>query len=330
MNKKICFLANFNLVRGSFRVHVRDLNLYLNQINVNSVINPSNINDYDIIIIDKALLNNIVTYREKYKNKILIGITPSRNWNYHKYLDYAIVGSIEEKNSIIEYYKKIFILPQIESMYFNKNTKIHKHKDKITIGYHGNSVHLNSLVNGCCQALEKLSKETQIELLVFKSQLASNTYWTEGVPKINIKYKQWNLNTIATDLLDIDIGIVPYFSESKNNLSNDTTKGKYNTDYMLRFKNKSNPGRCLVFYQLKIPVIADMVPSNMYILNNTDNGYAVCGEAGWYNAFKELLDVKKREFISDNAYNDFKEKYNPLEWTKKFITELSNDLNMLS
>ena len=124
--------------------------------------------------------------------------------------------------------------------------------------------------------------------------------------------------------MEIDIGIVPNISEYySSNLKENTILGKYKSDTIIRFKNKSNAGRCIVFHQLKIPVVADFTPSNLYILGNPNNGYGVCSEEGWLNGFIELTNYKKRQYISDNAYIESKNKYNLSKWVENFI----NDLN---
>ena len=322
---KICLVGakGENMNRGSYRIWIHDLNFYLNKLGIKSTINPQNIQDYDYIILDKSILENVIKLKKKISKKVYIAINPScENKNYHTHFDYCIVGSVEEKISLLKYYRKIFVIPLIEKLYFNQKFKEHKQKNIITIGYHGNLTHLNSFNLGCKQALERLAKEVNIILLIFNSDVAENNkLWKIGKPSpsqsfrgnFKIKYKKWLIDTIAQDLLEVDIGIVPYFTEVDLK----------NCHYFLKFKNKGNSGRCLVFHQLKIPVVADMIPQNMYILSNPDNGYAVCGEESWYRAFKELLSEKQRQFISENAYNSFSEKYNPLKWVQRFIDELN-------
>ena len=67
----------------------------------------------------------------------------------------------------------------------------------------------------------------------------------------------------------------------------------HKTDITVRYKNKANSGRCFVFHQLKIPVVADMIPSNLHIMGNPDNGFLACSKEGWYYSLKELLSYKK-------------------------------------
>ena len=151
-----------------------------------------------------------------------------------KNVDFIIVGSIEEKESMIKYNKNCFIFPLIERMYLNKELKIHNKKDNIIIGYHGNSLHLNHMKIGLKSALEKLSKEINIKLIYI---CETNKNWVEGIPNISVQYIKWDLKTIENDIRKFDIGIVPTISEFSFKNSNKTDiLGKYHSDINIRFK----------------------------------------------------------------------------------------------
>jgi hypothetical protein len=306
---------NINLSRGSYRIHINDLCFYFNKIGIYSEINPKNISLFNIHIYGKD--NNI----SKTNNKIGI-ITPScDNILLLTSVDFIIVGSSEEKDSIIKYNKNCFIFPLIENMYLDVIPKIHYKKEEIIIGYHGNQNHLNHMDIGLKNALERLSKEIKLKFIYI---CQNDKEWIKGKPKINIEYKKWDIKTIIKDIQEFDIGIVPNISEYEiNTLNKNLTLGIYNTDYKIRFKNKSNIGRALVLFQCGIPVIADITPSNMHILANPDNGYAVLSEDGWYNAIKELCCENHRNFISKNAYEECKRLYNPFDWAQKLINKIN-------
>jgi len=314
---KIAFMCNItNINIGSYRIHVNDLCHYFTQLGYESKINPSNIKHYDVFIHGKTDKPNII---HKRINGI---ITPCKdNIKILKLMDFIIVGSIEEKESLIEHNKNCFLFPQIEKMYLNVEPKIHLKKNKIIIGYHGNQYHLNHMNCGLKSALEELHKEFNIELIFICS---SNKEWREGKPNIPTVFKKWDIKTIINDIKTFDIGIIPNISEinMNNKLDNNNKLGKYNTDYIIRFKNKSNIGRALVLFQCGIPVVADITPSNMHILANPDNGYAVVSKYGWYTAIKDLINVDKRNFISKNAYNEYKRLYDPLIWAKTLLNNI--------
>ena len=127
---KICFIIKSqNLNTGSYRIFVHDLNNYFNKNNIESAINPRNINDYDIHIYGKG------DYNIKNSRKINGSINPSSDCNVLNQFNFIIVGSCEEKESMITKNKNIFLFPLIEKMYLDTIPKTHISKDEIVIGY---------------------------------------------------------------------------------------------------------------------------------------------------------------------------------------------------
>ena len=177
---KICFYSeNIDISRGSYRIWINDLQKYFKLINIDSTINPKNINDFDVIIVGKSSLHQIKMLK-KY-NKIVGGINLLATHNdYYNYVDFCIVGSLEEKDSILPFCKNVFLFPLIEIMYQLSRQK-NIYIKKIIIGYHGNPHHLNHCKNRIKYALEKLEKQKDydIELLCITSDLG----------------KQWVTNT---------------------------------------------------------------------------------------------------------------------------------------
>jgi hypothetical protein len=324
---KIAFISpNPSENMGSYRIHVKDLCYYFNRIGIVSSINPNDIHDYNIIILQKGIKLDNKIKNTKYPNKKVGIITPSSDdINTLRSSDFIIVGSTEEKESIIKNNKNCFLFPQIENMYQKVPLKIHEKKDIITIGYHGNQNHLNHMSIGLKWALEKLSTTVKIK---FTYICKNNKEWIQGKPNIHMEFKKWKINTIIKDIQQFDIGIVPSISEisSENNLNSNLELGIYSTDYKIRFKNKSNIGRSLVLFQCGIPVVADIIPSNMHMLANPDNGYAVASKEGWYYALKELCCETKRNFIAINAYNECKRLYNPLDWARRLESQIKTIL----
>ena len=305
--------------RGSYRIWVNDLHLYLNDVGVVSNISG----DGDVYIYDKAA--PVVN-----KGKINGIITPSAdNVDLIKSVDFVIVGSVEEKESIVPFNKNVFIFPQIERKYLSVKRKNHFEKDQTVIGYHGNPNHLNHMDLGLCKALENINKKHNIKLSIICSKLASMSDWTVGKPKIEIDYTPWSLDTISYHINNFDIGIVPNLCAFKCGGFNDENipHGIYNTDLRIRFKNKSNIGRSLVLIQHGIPVVCDITPSSMHLFANPDNGYAVLTERGWYEAIESLMNYHERNRISSNAFEEYKRLYNPQDWARKLAISIRNLLN---
>jgi hypothetical protein len=292
---------------GSYRIYVHDLNSYFKELKIKSKIGSLNTS---VIIHPKKgsfklipkKLNGVVNPNSDDVTKL-------------KQADFAIVGSVEEKESIITHNKNVFIFPQIEKMYLNQELKQHKDSDEIVIGYHGNPNHLNHFSIGLKNALERFSQGRSIKLHVIKSKLSPIEDWKIGIPNISITYSNWNLKTVSNDIRKFDVGIVPNISQYKNGSFEDeiTELGIYNTDINIRFKNKSNIGRSLVLIQHGIPVITDLTPCNMSLFSCLDNGYAVLTEEGWYQALLKLDNAEHRNLISQNAYKEYQRQYDPLK-----------------
>jgi len=60
---------------------------------------------------------------------------------------------------------------------------------------------------------------------------------------------------------------------------------------------------------------------------NPENGYAVLSEDGWYCALKDLLSYEHRNFVSSNAYLEYKRLYDPLKWAEKLKNEIEKISN---
>jgi len=123
--------------------------------------------------------------------------------------------------------------------------------------------------------------------------------------------------------LGCDIGIVPNITtySSKDQESNPEL-GLYDTDYILRLKNKSNAGRAFVFHQLGIPVVADFTPSNFHIMGGNDCGYLVSSANGWKQSILKLTNTRNRQEISNKAFEKFRSLYDTKHWANKLYTEL--------
>lgn len=317
---RIAFLTNnTDITIGSYRIWVNDLCSYFNKIGIVSKINPpeSQRHLFNIHIYAKNAIYSITYYPN-----IKIGCInpPCHNKKLLKSINFVIVGSWEERESMITYNKNCFIFPLIEKMFLNIPPKIHSNQKILTIGYHGNPNHLNHFHLGLQKALERFAKIVPIRLLVISK---NNKEWIQGIPNIKIEYRKWNYSTIISNIQEFDIGIIPNISHFQTSFPEENlTLGIYHTDLQFRLKNKSNNGRLLVLTQLGIPAIADITPSNLHILGNPDNGYAVLTEEGWFQALLELRDSARRQFISQNASLESKRLYDPHIWSKKLINQL--------
>ena len=94
------------------------------------------------------MLNDIKIIKNVIKHKCLLGIVnppnDDRMLEFKDILDFCILGSVEERDSLLKYVNFCIYYPLIE-IWFSKIKK-HTEKDQLVIGYHGNREHLKSFV----------------------------------------------------------------------------------------------------------------------------------------------------------------------------------------
>ena len=323
--KSILFLATNRTTHvGSYRIWVNDLSQYLATLGINCEITSSPevayTSESEIVICSKADANLVSLLMHPSRKVGVINLSADSEVRP----DFVIVGSIEEKISL-SHHGHVFLFPLIEEMYQSDDYyKRHTDKDMLRVGFHGSYSHLGKFSFGLKQALEAFDKENDLELLVVTSHPSFK--WQIGAPNIkNVIIKPWNFNTVRDDLLSCDVGVIPNVSSvdvsgDKNSLSVDL--GRYSTDYVTRFKNKSNAGRNFVFHQLGIPIIADLTPSSLHILGSPECGFVAQNPNSWYKALLELRSANKRQQIADRAKKEFDRLYDPLKWAQHLYNKI--------
>ena len=320
MEKGIVFITirkDYNL--GSYRIWIHDLNEYFKELGIDSKISDD-INDSQVIIVGKGELRLAQQIKKEHPEKKVGLINPEGGERYD-YCDFLIVGSIEEQVSLSKN-KNVFLYPLIERLYQNIPLKNHKENDVIKFCFHGHYPHLAKFEPATKEALEEFSKERSIELLIIHGH--PDFEWIYGKPNIKTSYKQWNPKTIAKEILTTDIGLLPNATRVNDyKLKDSMDFGLYETDYLIRFKNKSNAGRAFVFHQLGIPIVADLTPSHLHILGNPDHGYIAHDKNGWLKAFRELSSTEQRNRIARDAKAEFDRLYNPRTWATKLHQQIN-------
>lgn len=329
-SKKIVFvpLEGENISVGTYRIWIKDYCNYMQNIGIDAkitnVLNEKTISDNDIIILGKGALQTsarIVDYvSKKHPSKIIGAITPPGNANIP--YDFAMAGSMEEADSL-SFHKNVIVNAHIESLYYGSEPKTHFPKDTLKICVHGWTAHLASFGPNLKWALEQYEKEQDIELVVI-SEKSDLSFWKTGRPNIKkITAKKWELSTIKSNIQECDIGIVPGVHDLTDTLDVvDPANGKFETDYIFRFKNKCNNGRSLVYFQLGVPAVVDFSPSHLHILGDGDCGYLAHSKHGWLRALRALKDHNNRNFVSQNALKKVNQEYNPDVWADKYYQAL--------
>ena len=291
---------------GSYRIWVKGLN-DLGQrlgfpVSIGKTLNA------EIVIFPKGLDQKANLFKTRNPKRLVGTINPEPQPTS---LDFAICGSIEERDSLLRFFPRVFIFPLIETMY--KERKKHSKKSPLLIGYHGNSIHLNSLQPTIASALLEFSKIEPIKLIVITDQKI-DMQWINRLPEeIDTSIFLWERDSIESNLLSIDIGIVPScytgITASKPDWASKTNLN-WSHDYVLRFKNKTNAGRAFVFHQLGIPVIADFAPSHFHIMGDPKCGVLAHSLHGWLDGLYRFQDPDERAIVAKNALNRFNELYN--------------------
>lgn len=309
------------ILTGSYRIWIEDLSKYFLDLGINCKIGYiEDIPNFDVIIFGKHVSGE---FSKEMSLAFKLGkktgfINPP---GYHSYRsDFIIAGSLEEKDSLSSN-KNVFIYPLIEKMFEGKELKKHEHKDKLRLCFHGHFPHLVKFDPNLTWAINEFSKEQDVELVIIHGNPEYN--WTVGRPDVKIIFKTWQINKVYDVIASCDIGLCPNaIMLPQKPLRSNKDLGFHDTDFLIRFKNKSNAGRSFVFHQIGLPVIADITPSNFHIMGDPNCGHIVMSKKGYLKALRELACKDHRNFIATNAKKEFNRLYNPLDWAKKLYNQI--------
>ena len=268
---------------------------------------------------------------------LLIGVVHPTDYTENlladtKAADFFICGSIEEQDYYLRYNRNTFVLPHIENEW--PVSKCHFQKDVITLGYHGNLHHLEQFLGRADLAIDALARQFQLKLkVIYNTKLGE---WRIGRPNIPVTVVPWDMNSLAYELMDVDIGLVPATSpiSEKERLEIvdhllDTRAGGvggFRNDYVIRFKNSTNAGRAFVFMQLGIPVVADFCPELCSVIQHGHSGFLAHSAHGWHDSLNKLIaSVEVRRSTAEHARRFFASRYNRehhAEGFTHFVSEL--------
>lgn len=184
---------------------------------------------------------------------------------------------------------------------------------RLTIGYHGNRVHLDGMHPRVTEAIDRLgqSMEVEVRLMYNIADLGKWNAWNP-VPGVLVRHIQWSDENYLIEMAGCDIGIVPGLIPVQRERAclqlGATLRKRYNeesSDFLLRFKATSNPGRAFVFAHFGIPVVADMCPSLCQIIQDGKSGFICRSSDAWFRALHCLAtdgDMRKRQGVAFNNY----------------------------
>lgn len=292
----------------------------------------------DVIIVKPGEVN-IAEVRERFAD-VLVGVVHPTDYTEQLFADtksgdFYICGSLEERDYYLKYNPNIFVLPHIENEW--PVSKCHFQRDTVTLGYHGNLHHLEQFLGRAEPAINALAQKFQLNLkAIYNTKLGD---WAIGRPNVPVTVVPWNLETLAHELIDVDIGLVPATSPiteaerlaivKQLSGSKAGSLGGFDNDYVLRFKNSTNAGRAFVFMQLGIPVVADFCPEMCSVIQHGESGYLAHSAHGWFDSLSELAaSAELRKKTAEEARTFFSTNYNRDEHVKRFDIFVSKLLRL--
>lgn len=227
--------------------------------------------------------------------------------------DFVLANGIEMQDYYYRFTSNVFnyyIYPDFEAEKQSRND------NKIILAYHGNKIHIEEAHPRITEAIEKLGESYDIELIVIYNSELGKLSWK--AKNYAVSFVPWSENVYAETLSKSDIGIIPGLMPIKNAAKVKkraaSFRRKFNeheTDYLLRFKSTSNPGRIFPFMRLGIPVVADMFPSALQIIDDAEDSFVACSSESWCSKLKLLIGSKDlRNGMGKIFQNKFYDKYN--------------------
>ncbi|MGD8458442.1 MAG: hypothetical protein PVF83_18865 [Anaerolineales bacterium] len=247
---------------------------------------------------------------------IITGVIEPRSAQNNSFddVDFIVVNGIELKDFFSKYHKKsilYYAYPEVP-----KKLECPREKSRLVLGYHGNLIHLDAMYPRIIEAIERLNKETPVELWAMYNIKKMGLWQCPKHHKLKfpVIHCQHSNENYARYMAHVDIGLVPQFIPVRENkilrLLIGSVDNRYNerTDnYFLRFKETTNIGRHLVFAQYKIPVVSDMSPSACSFIEDCYNSFVANSSDGWYSTLKTLAEDKEmRKSMGERLYSKYK------------------------
>ncbi len=277
---------------------------------------------YDILLMMGAEYKSEIVDQVKLKiPKIHVGIIDPRPsmCSHLSGFDFIIANGLESEDFYYQFVQKVFIYytyPFFEEQFSLKK----KNKgDAFVIGYHGNKIHLESMVPRITDAINSLSSSQKVIFkCIYNIEQLGRSKKIDRALKCEVQHLQYREN-VYTELLDCNVGIMPQLIPIKRKMwvhMIGSTLLRINneeiSDYLLRFKPTTNIGRLLVFAQLGIPVIADLTPSSAAVIENGSTGYVAHHTSAWLHAFKSFFEIENASnLMGENLLKLFQDKFHP-------------------
>jgi glycosyltransferase involved in cell wall biosynthesis len=227
--------------------------------------------------------------------------------------DGLLVSSIEQRDAFLSLNRNqlvFFMFPVMPAV-----ERRHSASERVVIGYHGNRVHLETMVAGARAAIEELGRRRPVEFVAMYD-IARLGRARIGVPDgdvVVVRHVQWARERFYDELARADIGIVPSQLPVRaiERSALDEPEFRYEPfDHVIRVKASSNPGRLWPFARLGIPVVADFAPSLAQFVLDGESGFLASSTQGWFEALERLADeVELREQMAGSLRRRLETEY---------------------
>ncbi|MEO6329138.1 MAG: glycosyltransferase [Ginsengibacter sp.] len=209
-------------------------------------------------------------------------------WSYK-----VSVGNMFLYNYVIKYNKNVVLNPTCVDTEYRHNKIKSQDTNNVCIGWTGSFstlVYLNQVV----EVLQELEKKYSFDFIVIADQ-------NPKLPLKGFKFLKWNEETEITDLLQLNIGIMPL---------SDT-----------EFERGKCGFKIIQFLALGIPAVASPVGVNKKIINQNINGFLCETKEEWYAALEKLLcDKALRETMGAAGREEIEKNYSVKSNTQNFLS----------
>lgn len=218
----------------------------------------------------------------------------------------VVVGSHYLLNYAEKLNKNSYLIPtslDLQHKYASKKEQSHFGGRPIRIGWIGsfyNVKYLNLLV----EPLKNLVKKYPLELIIIGPDKKFDIPFDKA---IKINHIVWNAKTEISDLLKIDIGVMPLFDS--------------------KFERGKCAFKAIQYMALGIPTVASSIGENNYLIKNWDNGFLAGNSKEWQERIEEIiLNLDLRNKFSLNAKKRIMDNYSLNKNSLKLLNIINKKL----
>ncbi|PIP13310.1 MAG: group 1 glycosyl transferase [bacterium (Candidatus Stahlbacteria) CG23_combo_of_CG06-09_8_20_14_all_40_9] len=260
------------------------------------------LNKFDVIFIQREFIPKMYPFGELLYSKInenlifdfddAIYVTSKYIYKVLQRSKIVIAGNTYLKEYAQKYNKNVVVIPTCIDI-SRYSLKQHSPKEEVTIGWIGTPSNLGYL-KSIFPIIQELSRKFRVILKIIGIPSV------KSYPGVNIKSQKWLLNEEISDILSMDIGIMPL-------PNNKYTKGKCGV-------------KLLQYMAAGLPAVTSQVGVGEEIITSGFNGFLANDKDSWYNSLKLLIENwRLRKDIGIMARRTVEEKFALGKSARKFI-----------